>query len=115
MGRSPDNTSGSAYGYRMSKVALSMADKSLAHDLKPRGIAVEVLHPGWLQTQITNFIARGITPETSVKGLLARMDAFAGDDGHVLARQWRRFAVVKAYPHGSGTPDSTCLLALQHF
>jgi NAD(P)-dependent dehydrogenase (short-subunit alcohol dehydrogenase family) len=30
----------------MSKVALSMAGKSLAHDLKPRGIAVAILHPG---------------------------------------------------------------------
>jgi hypothetical protein len=28
-----DNTYGSSYGYRMSKVALSMAGKSLAHDL----------------------------------------------------------------------------------
>ena len=40
MGSIADNTSGSSYGYRMSKVALSMAGKSLAHDLKPRGVAV---------------------------------------------------------------------------
>jgi NAD(P)-dependent dehydrogenase (short-subunit alcohol dehydrogenase family) len=75
MGSIADNTSGSSYGYRMSKVALSMAGKSLAHDLKPRGIAVAILHPGLVQTQMTNFTAGGITPETSVQGLLARIDA----------------------------------------
>ena len=74
MGSIGDNTSGSSYGYRMSKVALSMAGKSLAHDLKPRGIAVAILHPGLVQTRMTNFTTGGITPEDSVKGLLARID-----------------------------------------
>lgn len=74
MGSIGDNTSGGSYGYRMSKVALSMAGKSLAHDLKPRGIAVAILHPGFVQTQMTNFTANGITPEESVQGLLARID-----------------------------------------
>jgi NAD(P)-dependent dehydrogenase (short-subunit alcohol dehydrogenase family) len=74
MGSIADNTSGSSYGYRMSKVALSMAGKSLAHDLKPRGIAVAILHPGLVQTRMTNFTTSGITPEESVKGLLARID-----------------------------------------
>ena len=74
MGSIGDNTSGNSYGYRMSKVALSMAGKSLAHDLKPRGIAVAILHPGLVQTCMTNFTSGGITPEASVKGLLARID-----------------------------------------
>lgn len=74
MGSIADNTSGSSYGYRMSKVALSMAGKSLAHDLKPQGIAVAILHPGLVQTRMTNFTANGITPEVSVRGLLARID-----------------------------------------
>lgn len=74
MGSIADNTSGSSYGYRMSKVALSMAGKSLAHDLKPRGIAVAILHPGLVQTRMTNFTASGIMPEESVKGLLKRID-----------------------------------------
>jgi NAD(P)-dependent dehydrogenase (short-subunit alcohol dehydrogenase family) len=74
MGSIGDNTSGGSYGYRMSKVALSMAGKSLAHDLKPRGIAVAILHPGLVQTRMTNFTAGGITPEQSVKGLLTRID-----------------------------------------
>lgn len=74
MGSIADNTSGSSYGYRMSKVALSMAGKSLAHDLKPQGIAVAILHPGLVQTRMTGFTPHGITPETSVQGLLARID-----------------------------------------
>ncbi|MBD2460236.1 SDR family oxidoreductase [Oscillatoria sp. FACHB-1407] len=74
MGSIADNTSGGSYGYRMSKVALSMAGKSLSHDLKPRGIAVAILHPGLVQTRMTNFTPSGITPEESVKGLLARID-----------------------------------------
>lgn len=75
MGSIDDNTSGSSYGYRMSKVAVSMAGKSLSHDLKPQGIAVAILHPGLVRTEMTNFNANGISPEQSVKGLLARIDA----------------------------------------
>jgi NAD(P)-dependent dehydrogenase (short-subunit alcohol dehydrogenase family) len=74
MGSIGDNTSGGSYGYRMSKVALSMAGKSLAHDLKPKGIAVAILHPGLVQTRMTGFTDSGITPEDSVRGLLARID-----------------------------------------
>ncbi|AFZ11670.1 short-chain dehydrogenase/reductase SDR [Crinalium epipsammum PCC 9333] len=74
MGSIADNTSGNSYGYRMSKVALSMAGKSLSIDLKPRGIAVAILHPGLVQTRMTNFTANGITAEESVKGLLARIN-----------------------------------------
>lgn len=74
MGSIADNTSGGSYGYRLSKVALSMAGKSLAHDLQPKGIAVAILHPGLVQTRMTGFTPSGITPEASVKGLLARID-----------------------------------------
>lgn len=74
MGSIGDNTSGSSYGYRMSKVALCMAGKSLSHDLKPKGIAVAILHPGLVQTRMTQFNPQGITPEQSVQGLLARID-----------------------------------------
>ena len=74
MGSIEDNTSGGRYGYRMSKVALSMAGKSLSHDLKPKGIAVGILHPGLVSTRMTGFTESGITPEQSVKGLLARID-----------------------------------------
>lgn len=74
MGSIDDNTSGGSYGYRMSKVAVSMAGKSLSVDLKPKGIAVAILHPGLVKTRMTNFTDSGITTEESVKGLLARID-----------------------------------------
>ena len=78
MGSIDDNTSGGAYGYRMSKVALSMAGKSLSQDLKPRGIAVGILHPGLVQTRMTGF--SGITPTASVTGLLQRIDELSLDN-----------------------------------
>lgn len=80
MGSIEDNTSGGSYGYRMSKVALSMAGKSLAYDLKSRGIAVAILHPGLVSTAMTGFTPNGISPETSVKGLLQRIDELTLDN-----------------------------------
>ncbi|MGD1858354.1 MAG: SDR family oxidoreductase [Leptolyngbyaceae cyanobacterium] len=74
MGSIEDNTSGGSYGYRMSKAAVSMAGKSLSHDLKPQNIAVAILHPGLVSTRMTGFTQTGITPEESVTGLLARID-----------------------------------------
>jgi NAD(P)-dependent dehydrogenase (short-subunit alcohol dehydrogenase family) len=74
MGSIEDNTSGGSYGYRMSKVALSMAGKSLSHDLKSQGIAVAILHPGLVSTRMTGFTDSGITPEQAVQGLLQRIN-----------------------------------------
>jgi NAD(P)-dependent dehydrogenase (short-subunit alcohol dehydrogenase family) len=52
LGSLTDNTSGGAYGYRMSKAALGMATRSLAADLRERGVLVVVLSPGWVQTDM---------------------------------------------------------------
>lgn len=75
MGSIADNTSGGSYGYRMSKAALNMAGRSLAVDLKPKGIAVAILHPGLVATRMINFNPNGISPQQSVEGLLNRIDA----------------------------------------
>jgi len=73
MGSIEDNTSGGYYGYRMSKVAVNMAAKSLSVDLKPFGVGVYVLHPGFVATDMTGH--QGATPvEEAVRGLIARMD-----------------------------------------
>ena len=37
----------------MSKAALNAAGVSLAHDLKPRGVSVVILHPGFVRTEMT--------------------------------------------------------------
>jgi len=73
MGSIEDNTSGARYGYRMSKAAVNMAGVSLAHDLKERGIAVALLHPGFVQTEMTG--GRGlVSTEEAATGLLERLD-----------------------------------------
>ena len=77
MGSIDDNSSGSSYGYRMSKVALNMAGRSLAIDLRSRGIAVALLHPGLVRTRMVSFNPQGISPEEAVRGLLARIDALS--------------------------------------
>ena len=78
MGSVGDNTSGGYYGYRMSKAAVNMAGMSLARDLQERRIAVALLHPGMVATDMTG--GRGVTPEHSASGLIKRMDAL--DMGH---------------------------------
>ena len=72
MGSIGDNSSGGLYGYRMSKAALNMVGRSLAIDLKPRGIAVALLHPGLVATRMVGF--DGIPPQQAARGLLARLD-----------------------------------------
>tara|TARA_Y100001968_G_scaffold32993_1_gene25461 strand:- start:727 stop:1392 length:666 start_codon:yes stop_codon:yes gene_type:complete len=74
MGSIEDNSSGGSYGYRMSKVALCMAGKSLSIDLKARDISVAILHPGLVSTRMTGFTSNGIQPKESVKGLIQRID-----------------------------------------
>ncbi len=80
MGSIDDNSSGGSYGYRMSKVALCMAGKSLSVDLKSKGIAVAILHPGLVSTRMTGFTSNGIQPKESVKGLIQRIDELTLDN-----------------------------------
>ena len=72
MGSIEDNTSGAYYGYRASKAALNAFTKSLAQDLKPQGISVCVLHPGFVQTRMVGFNG-DLTPEQAASGLLSRI------------------------------------------
>jgi NAD(P)-dependent dehydrogenase (short-subunit alcohol dehydrogenase family) len=73
MGSIGDNDSGGHYGYRMSKAALNAAGRSLALDLRARGIAVAVLHPGWVRTQLTGGTGN-LDPDEAARGMLARLD-----------------------------------------
>lgn len=73
VGSIADNTSGGRYGYRISKCAVNMAGVCLAHDLKDRGIAVVLLHPGYVRTGLTNMNGN-IEPDESARGLIARID-----------------------------------------
>jgi len=73
MGSIADNGSGGFYGYRMSKAALNAAGVSLALDLSSRGIAVVLLHPGMVKTDMTRGHGQ-IEPADAVRGLLAQID-----------------------------------------
>lgn len=76
MGSIADNDSGGRYGYRASKAALNAFGKSLAMDLKPKGIALALLHPGYVKTRMVNFGGL-ITPEESAAGLAARIEGLS--------------------------------------
>ena len=73
MGSIADNTSGGSYGYRMSKTAVNMAAVSLAHDLRNDGVAVMLVHPGFVRTEMTGGNGM-IDAEESARGILARID-----------------------------------------
>lgn len=74
MGSIADNGSGAAYGYRMSKAALNAAGVSLARDLSGRGIAVALLHPGYVKTDMTGH-SGNVTPQLAAKQLIERIEA----------------------------------------
>jgi NAD(P)-dependent dehydrogenase (short-subunit alcohol dehydrogenase family) len=91
MGSITDNGSGGEYIYRSTKTALNMVVKSLALDLQPFNIAVALLHPGWVRTDMGG--PNGlINTETSVAGLrkvidelsVARSGEFIAYDGKTV-------------------------------
>lgn len=60
--------------YAISKAALNMATRQLAHVLTPRGVTVFCAHPGWVKTDMGGSGAT-LSPQTSVAGLLKVLDA----------------------------------------
>lgn len=79
MGSITDNSSGGRYGYRMSKAALNAAGKSLAVDFKPQGIAVAILHPGLVATDMIG--GQGdLTPDEAAARLAQRITQLTLDN-----------------------------------
>jgi NAD(P)-dependent dehydrogenase (short-subunit alcohol dehydrogenase family) len=83
MGSIGDNTSGGYYGYRMSKSAVNMAGASLARDLKPRGIALVLIHPGFVRTEMTGRQGN-VDAKDAARDMLARIDALTLDTSGML-------------------------------
>ncbi len=79
---SPNSAS---YAYRTSKCAVNMAMHVLAGELRPDGIAVILLHPGWVRTDMGGADA-AIDARTSVSGIRKLLD------GAGLAESGRLFA-----------------------
>lgn len=67
MGSIGANEAGGNYEYRLSKVALNMIARNAANDLRPRGVTVVALHPGWVQTRMGGDGAI-VSVQTSVAG-----------------------------------------------
>jgi NAD(P)-dependent dehydrogenase (short-subunit alcohol dehydrogenase family) len=72
VGSIEDNSSGGNYGYRASKAAVNMVGTNLKHDLLSREIAVALLHPGLVATDMTGGV--GISPADSARGLIQCID-----------------------------------------
>ncbi|HET6397732.1 MAG TPA: SDR family oxidoreductase [Pseudoxanthomonas sp.] len=90
MGSIADNGSGAYYGYRASKAAVNAIGKSLAVDLAPRGIAVFLLHPGRVATDMLG--GHGdIGPDEAAANLIARIDTLG-------------MAETGTFWHANGTP-----------
>ena len=74
MGSMADNTSGGHYAYRMSKAAVNSAGVSMAQDLRDQGIAVGLLHPGYVRTGMTGHTGH-VDAGQAAAGLIERMEA----------------------------------------
>jgi NAD(P)-dependent dehydrogenase (short-subunit alcohol dehydrogenase family) len=79
MGSVADNGSGGYYGYRASKAAVNAIGKSLSVDLASRRIAVVLLHPGYVATDMVGG-SGDVTPADAAKQLIARLDALTLKD-----------------------------------
>jgi len=91
MGSVDDNGSGGSYLYRSSKAAANMVVKSLAVDLKDKGITSVAFNPGWVKTDMGGPNAM-IAVEQSVADMRkviagltpADTGKFIGNDGLVI-------------------------------
>jgi NAD(P)-dependent dehydrogenase (short-subunit alcohol dehydrogenase family) len=68
-----ENESSGYYGYRMSKTALNMAGRNLSLDLKAKGITVLLLHPGYVQTDMTGHKG-DITPDKAAANMIELLE-----------------------------------------
>jgi NAD(P)-dependent dehydrogenase (short-subunit alcohol dehydrogenase family) len=79
MGSIADNGSGGYYGYRMSKAALNAMSMSLARDLRMAKIAVAILHPGFVRTDMTGG-SGNVAADDAARQLLQRIDGLTLDN-----------------------------------
>jgi NAD(P)-dependent dehydrogenase (short-subunit alcohol dehydrogenase family) len=64
-----------AYYYRSTKAALNAVMEGITHELKPKGIGVLILHPGWVRTRMGGE-GTSLMPAESVRGMKALVEDF---------------------------------------
>ena len=64
-----------AYYYRSTKAALNAVMEGLTHELRPKGIGVLILHPGWVQTKMGGE-GTSLVPPESVRGMRSLVEKF---------------------------------------
>ena len=67
------SASSDALAYRVSKAAVNKLMRGLATELKPQGVPVLIVHPGWVRTEMGGDGAQ-LSPEESAAGMLKLID-----------------------------------------
>lgn len=79
-----ESEGGGMYGHHASKAALNMVGKLLSLDLKPHGIAVALVHPAFMRTEMTKNVGfdkfwddgGAVEPEEAASSLREWVDTF---------------------------------------
>jgi len=79
LGSIEENTGGGYYGYRESKAALNMFNRSLAWNYKDEGFTCVVMSPGWVRTDMGGPEAN-LSPEESITGMKKVIDGLTIED-----------------------------------
>ncbi|NNG08455.1 MAG: SDR family oxidoreductase [Desulfobacteraceae bacterium] len=64
-----------AYYYRSTKAALNAVMEGLTHELRPKGVGVLILHPGWVRTRMGGE-GTSLMPPESVRGMRSLVEEF---------------------------------------
>lgn len=64
-----------AYYYRSTKAALNAVMEGLTHELRPKGVGVLILHPGWVRTRMGGE-GTSLMPPESVRGMRSLVEKF---------------------------------------
>ncbi|TKA80785.1 hypothetical protein B0A49_01933 [Cryomyces minteri] len=79
-----ESEGGGNYGHHASKTALNMVGKLLSLDLKGKGVAVGIVHPGFMRTEMTKGVGfdkfwdagGAVTPDAAAVTLSAFIESF---------------------------------------